>query len=88
MSASPSPAARATHVPALHSPDAPAGAIVVLHGHGFRLREAAPAGAMERLFAEIGAPVPGGPSGPGGGPPDVAPLLAAAARHGIRLAAE
>ena len=85
MSSSPSPAAHAAQRPAPH--EAPAGTPVVLHGHPFRLREAAPAAALERLLAEIGAPASGGPSGPGGGPPDVVPLLAAAARPGIRLAA-
>jgi quercetin dioxygenase-like cupin family protein len=44
-----------------------------------------PGGAHERFFAEAGAPSIGGPSGPGGGPPDVVPVIAAAARQGIEI---
>jgi mannose-6-phosphate isomerase-like protein (cupin superfamily) len=46
---------------------------------------ASPGGAHERFYAEAGAPAVGAPSGPGGGPPDVAPVIAAAARHGIEI---
>lgn len=46
---------------------------------------ASPGGIHERFLAEVGGPVVGGPSGPGGGPPDVARVLAAAARHGIEV---
>jgi quercetin dioxygenase-like cupin family protein len=58
-----------------NSTDAPARMLVIT----------SPGGARERFVAEVGAPVVGAPSGPGGGPPDVTALLTAAARHGMEL---